>query len=437
MENLGQLLAVTLSRRKFLAVGAAGAGALLGGPRLARAQRKEVVVGGIYPLTGPNAATGVELKQGYELGLDIINSRYDLDLPLARSEGLPNLGGAKLKIIFADHQNKPDVAQAEAERLITQEKVVALVGCYISGVTAPASQVAERHGIPFVDPDAIAPTLVKRGFKYFFRITQDTEIWFRDHMWSRFIPEVEKKRGIKVRGIASVHENTLWGMDTAKYGLDFAKQRGYTVLADIAYPARTTSVAAEVQKLKQYEAQTDLLLQASYVNDGILFIRSFKELNYNPPMIYNDGGYREPAFLQALGKDAEYICQRDEFSLDMAGKRPIIKQVNDLYRKRFNADMNTNSSRTFMCAIVVADAINRAGSVDPEAIRRALLDTKIPARQTITAWEGVEFDPSNGQNKLVQSVILQVHGGVWRAVWPFDIASQELVWPMPKWSERK
>jgi branched-chain amino acid transport system substrate-binding protein len=365
----------------FLALGLY---AILGTP--ANSQPQEVVIGGIWPLTGPNAPTGVECVQGAKLAMEIVNGKFDLNLPLAKTEGLPNLGGAKIKVVFADHQNVPDKAMSEAERLITQEKVSALIGCYISGVTAPASQAAERRKVCFLDADAIAPTLVKRGFKYFFRVTQDDEIWFRDFMFTRFIPDVLKKKGGKIKNIAILNENTLWGTDAAKYGSEFAKKNGLNILTTIAYPARSTSLTSEVQKLKMVEKDTDMLLSACYTADGILFMKTFNEMDYNPPMIWNDGGYREPAFLEALGKKSDFILQRDEFAVDMGEKKPIVKAVNDLFRKRFGVDMNTNSSRNFMGVIALADAINRAGSTDSEGSSSMALAR--PKSRTLTRSPG-------------------------------------------------
>ena len=81
---------------------------------------------------------------------------------------MPNLKGAKIKVIFADHQGKPDIGQAEAERMITTENVAALMGCYYSSVTTTASIAAERHKIPFLNPESTDPSLTERGFRYFF-----------------------------------------------------------------------------------------------------------------------------------------------------------------------------------------------------------------------------------------------------------------------------
>ena len=108
------------------------------------AQPKVIKIGAIYPLTGNLATTGLDCKRGVEMAVEIINGKYDLSLPLAKTEGLPNLGGAKIEIIFADSKGDPKNGMAEAERLVTQEKVVAVIGAYQSAVTKTASQAMTR-----------------------------------------------------------------------------------------------------------------------------------------------------------------------------------------------------------------------------------------------------------------------------------------------------
>src|SRR5262245_48144562 len=94
---------------------------LLGALTPGASQPKEVVVGVLYPLSGPTAQAGVDARAAAELAAEIVNGKHDLDLPLARTEGLPGLGGAKLRLVVVDHQGKPELGQTEAERLITQE----------------------------------------------------------------------------------------------------------------------------------------------------------------------------------------------------------------------------------------------------------------------------------------------------------------------------
>ena len=85
---------------------------------------------------------------------------------------------------------------------------------------------------------------------------------------------------------------------------------------------------------------------------------------------------------------------------------------------------------------VLADAINRAGSTKPEAIREALIKTHLPADQLITPWRGVKFDET-GQNILVDAIIIQYQGGKPYTVWPFNLATKDLLFPIPKWSEKR
>ena len=93
-----------------------------------RAAEREVLIGAVYPMTGALAPTGVDLKRGIDLALEIISGKHDLNLPLARDAGLPRLGGAKVRVIYGDTQGSPEKGLSEAERLITSEKVIALMG---------------------------------------------------------------------------------------------------------------------------------------------------------------------------------------------------------------------------------------------------------------------------------------------------------------------
>src|ERR1700682_1425322 len=154
--------------------------------------QQEIRIGVIYPLTGAAASTGLEMKNALELAADLINNgTKGLNLPLATTGGLPNLNGAKIKLIFGDHQGNPQTGATEAERLISQEKVVARVGSYFSNVTNTASQVAERNGIPFVNPESSSATLTARGFKWFFRTTPHDDLFVTNFF--EFLKDIEKK----------------------------------------------------------------------------------------------------------------------------------------------------------------------------------------------------------------------------------------------------
>jgi branched-chain amino acid transport system substrate-binding protein len=422
-------MTTTFSRLKLAAAIAA-----IGLGTAAQAQN-EIKIGVIYPLTGAAASSGAEMKDALELAADIINNGAKglPDLPFSAGGGLPNLKGAKIKLIFADHQGTPQTGATEAERLISQEHVVALIGAYNSNVTATASQIAERYKIPFLNPESSSASLTQRGFKYFFRTTAHDDLFV--HNFFEFMKEMQTKKGIKIGTIATFNENTLWGNETTKLEASLAPADGFTLVKQITYPAKSTQLTSEVQTLKA--AAPNVLLQSSYLGDALLSMKADKELGFAPDMVLaNDAGFTDTDFIKTLGKDADYVISREVWALDLANKNPLIKQVNDLFRAKYKADFNGNSARTFTGLMVMADAINRAGSTDPEAIRKALSTTDIPASKLIMPWKGVKFDDV-GQNVYASGILVQILDGKYHTVWPLNVASHDVVWPMPAWDKRK
>ena len=417
--------------RRLVALAAA---AWLGlGAGVASAQN-EVVIGVLYPMSGPVAQVGLDSAAAVKTVVDIVNNGARLPLPLAKGGGLPNLGGAKIRVVLADHQGKPATGQAEAERLITQEKAVALFGAYFSSVTATASQVAERMGVPFMNAESSSPGLTARGFKWFFR-TSPHDGHFSQVMFD-FMQDLEKKRGVKFKSVAILHEDTLFGSDSAKVQEELAKKYGYEVAAKIAYRAQTTSLDAEVQKLKA--ANADVLLPSSYTSDAVLFVKTAKNLDYNVKLLVaQNAGWTDPSFVKLAGKDADGGITRAPFALDLAKAKPLVTPVNELFKKHSGGrDISDVPARAFTGFMVLADAINRAGSTKPEAIQKALRETNIPPDQLIMPWTGVRFD-ENGQNTGVKAILQQIQGGEYATVYPFEVAIKEAVYPLPKWSERK
>lgn len=400
---------------------------------LSQALGKEVVIGVIYPLSGPVAQVGKDAVAAINTAVEIINEDININVPLGPGKGLPNLGGAKVRVIIADHQGKPEIGQGEAERMITQEKVAALYGAYYSSVTAAGSQVAERHQIPWVNGESTSPKLTQRGFKWFFRTTphdgEFTQLMFE------FMRDFQSKTGTKLDSVAILHEDTLWGTDSGAVQQKLADATGYKVVSKISYRAKTTSLTSEVQVIKA--AAPDVFLPSSYTSDAMLFLRTAKELDYNPKLlIAQDAGYTDPTFLKTMGKDAEGVITRSPFNTDLAKRIPLINEVNERFKKHSGGrDLSDVPVRAFTGFMALADAINRAGSTDPEKIRKALTETNIPASQLIVPWKGIKFGP-DGQNMLIRGILMQVQNGKYCTIYPFELAACELVYPMPTWQQK-
>ena len=351
-------------------------------PRTRAATPAEVVIGAVYPLSGNLAKVGNDIKDAIELAAELVNDDVDVPVPLGKGKGLPNLGGAKVRVVFADHQSSPEKGLSEAERLISQEKVIALMGSYNSNVTATASQAAERLKTPFLNADSTSPLLTARGFRWFFRTTP-TDDEFSENFF-KFLGEM-KKRGKAIKNAALFYENTLFGTDVSKFEKKYAQQYGYPVVADIAYDAKSTNLNAEIQRLKA--ASPDVLLQASYTNDAILSTKTMKELDFRPQAILAmDAGHVSSEYVPSLGKDAEGVVSREVWALGLGAKKPIVRQVNDLFRKKTQAgrgqpiDMDGTSARAFVGLLVLADA-RRIGPRTTPMFRAARLKMRSTLRR--------------------------------------------------------
>ncbi len=402
-------------------------------PAAARPQAPKVIrIGAVYPLTGNIASTGLDCRRGAELAVDIINGKYDLDLPLARTEGLPNLGGAKIELVVGDTKGEPKTGIAEVERLVSQDKVVAIIGAYQSSVTKTASQATERLGIPYVCSDSSSPTLTQSGYKYFFRASPHDALFARDQF--NFLKDMEKQKGQKVQSIAVLYENTEFGSNVGKEVVKLAQEYGYKLVENISYTANATDVTSEVGRL--IKANPDVLMHASYITDAILFTKTFKEMNFKPKAIMTFAGYIEPAYLPAVKSDGNGIIVRSTFALDLAKNKPLVGKVNELFRKKYGMDMSENAARSFTAPFVLADAINRAKTTEAEAVVKAIQETSFGPNQVIYPWQGIKFDPQSHQNVYARGILVQIQKQNYVTVWPFDSAAADVIWPLPPWGSK-
>jgi branched-chain amino acid transport system substrate-binding protein len=392
---------------------------------LGASAQETVKIGAIYPLSGNAASAGTSDKAGIELAAEIINSAHPElgDLTLAASEGLPNLDGAKVDVVFADNQGSPVVGQNQALRLITQENVSALVGAYQSSVTQTASAVAERYGVPFLTPESVAAGLTERGFKWFFRTTPIAPGIAETYM--DFLADVKEGGQIPVETIAIVNENTDYGTSVAELVSQAAAESGFKVAAQIPYNANTTDVSAQVLQLK--EEDPDVVVFVSYTSDAILYMKTMQNLEYLPPMVIgDDAGFSDPSFLESVADIAQGAINRSAWSAGEPGS--VTYKLNEMFKEKTGRDLDDTTGRAMQGFFVLADAINRAGSTDAEAIRQALAATDLGPSQLMMGFEGVKFD-EKGQNVLATTLLIQLKGDEYVAVWPEDKAVAPLELP--------
>ena len=153
-------------------------------------------------------------------------------------------------------------------------------------------------------------------------------------------------------------------------------------------------------------------------------------------ILAQDAGHIDPKFIEQTGKDSDGYLSRSPFPSDLIDKNPVAKALNGPYKARSGKELYDLPARAVTGLVTLVDAINRAGSTDPEAIRVALTRTDVKPADLLMPWTGVKFDET-GQNVGVRAIVMQLQGGKYWTVWPFEMATRDVIFPIPKWSERK
>jgi branched-chain amino acid transport system substrate-binding protein len=397
-------------------------------PRAAGAADAPVRIGCPYPLSGNAASAGNATKTAIEVAVDIINNPHPElgKLTLAAGAGLPGLGGRKVETVFADHQGNPATAQSETMRLITQEKVVALAGAYQSSCTLTASAAAERYGIPFMAPESAATNLTERGFKWFFRaspVATDLAAAYAD-----FLLDL-KSKGTKIDQVAIVNENTEFGTSTGDAIVKAVNAKGLKTDLRIPYNANSTDVSSQVLQLKS--ASPDVVVFISYTSDAILFVKTMHNLGYKPPVVIGeDAGFSDASFVTAVGDMAQGVIDRSAFDAGKPSSVPF--RVNEMFRKASGRDMDDTSARGMQGFLALMEAIDRAGSTEPAKIQAALQSQDLKPDQLMIGYKGIKYN-DHGQNTLASTLLVQLDGKKYVAVWPDAAAVQKLALPFKGW----
>ena len=395
---------------------------LLGTGNGLQAAEEVVRIGNIIPLSGPSASVGEQGRNAREMAVEEINA----------AGGIKSLGGAKLEMLYADSESKPEKGVSEAERMINTEKVHILTGCWNSAVTYPTTAVAERYGIPFVVPVSVADKITEQGFKTVFRVAAKDSWWTRDQF--AFLKDMQEEFKTEIKTLAFVYENGDWGKGFAGQWRALAEKNGYKIVLDEPYPSTTTDLSPVVQKIRR--ARPDALMLVSNAADAILLTNTLADYKVKlKAIIASGGGHADPSFMKATGSNARYLYDIVEWETDV--NKPGVKEINEKFKARYGYNLAGESVDAYIAMHVIKDALERAGSTDPVKIREALAKTNLRSGPAmIASYDAIEFD-ATGQNKHAALSIVQINdlgNGLERiTVWPKGArrAGYTPVFPVP------
>jgi len=410
-----------INRRRFLEILGIGVGAsAFGTPRLAVSQKKEILLGSILPLTGGDPEPGYNTLNGRILAVEKINAEG----------GIKSMDGATIKLISTDHQGKPEIALAEAERLVAQGTRI-IAGPFMTGIGLVLGQFCEKNRVLLVLTNCVGYELTQKGFKYTFRHHFTDRIVVKN-LFS-YLDDVQKKSNVKVKTIGFLYENSLWGSTAARFSTEESRARGWEIVTDLPYAMGLTDASMLVTKLKA--ANPDVLMSCAYVADTILTMKAMVEKRYYVKGIISVGsGWNSPAFVKQLGKNAEFWVGGSTSPTNP--KLPGALQVNEAYQKRFGQGISEMGILGYHGIMCLREALEIAGSDDPDKVRQGYLKMNVPPGQkenhTHYPWK---FDET-GQNPEAKLMIGQLINGKVQTVWPFDYAVEDFVFPIPPWEKR-
>ncbi|MFD2262285.1 ABC transporter substrate-binding protein [Lacibacterium aquatile] len=405
----------TPTRRQFLGTTAATAALTAFGSAPVFAQGAALKVGVLLPRSGILAQAGQACFRGAEIAAKI----------------LPGMGYT-LEIMSGDTESNVDQARARTEKLINDGAQV-IIGAFDSGQTGAAAQVCEQRGIPLVANIAAAPQLTEQGYKTFFRNFPTSIDLVRNAF--PLMKDMFAAGGKTPKSAIFLHANDTFGMaNKAAFDQLFpAAGMPFTMVEPISYDPKAQDLSVEVAKAKATGAE--LVIVTTRAADAIMLVKEMVKQRWEPMGIVSPGspGLYDAQFYKALGKYADFsVTNLPWFNPNAALTKKVQAEFAKLYPNDAFDGYGFNIGCTLDAILVACDAFKRAGSAAPEAMLKALRETKLAEHMMV--GPDITFD-AKGQNVNFSSVVVQNLKGRPTVVMPSAAAEAKPVWPMPGWSD--
>ncbi|MEA3163443.1 MAG: branched-chain amino acid transport system substrate-binding protein [Verrucomicrobiota bacterium] len=328
------LLAVTLSLSTYSSLGAT-----------------TVKIGEVDPLTGGVSQFGIGCHQGFVLAFEEIN-------------GEGGILGQKIELVTEDDQSKPGQSATAVRKLITQDKVVAILGDATSSATLEAAPIAQSDKIPMITPTATNPRITEVG-DFIFRVC------FLDEFQGRVLAKFarEKLKAQRIFTLTDVKQD--YSVDLLKFFKDEFTKLGGTIVGEQSYSTGDIDFRAQLTPIRG--TKPDAVYVPGYYQEVALIVKQGRQIGLTMPFIGCDG-WANQALVTIGGKAIDGCFFTDHFSPD--DQSPIVKSFVAKYQEKYGALPDTFSALGYDAARLLADALKRAGSTDSPALREALAKTQ-------------------------------------------------------------
>src|SRR5499425_215233 len=404
-----------VNRRRLLQPTARGAAAmaasLFSAPAILRAQASPVKLGVLHPVSGALSYSGQQGRLGATLAVEEINA----------AGGIKSLGGAKIEAVLGDAQSTPDGGNAEVEKM-NAAGVAAVVGGYASAICLSASQTAARYDLPYVVDVGVVDSIVTRGLKNTFRFGPGFGVIAKTALDN--LVTLNDQAGKPAKTVMIVHEDSAFGSGLAKLLNTQLPERGFQILETIPHPTPTRDFNNVVLKIKAQNP--DLVIPANYYNEYVLLARTMQQQRVRPKGIYSvlGGAASSYKFVKEFPEAAQYIMDCNHWFDPRNPKALALKKKVEDRGQFYTYEVFMN----FSCVLLIADALERAGSAEHAKITAALESSTFSGH--VMPYGPTKF--VNGQNQGAAPVNTQVLGNDIQVIFPQTFATAKPVFPMPR-----
>lgn len=384
---------------------------LLGTPAFAQ----DIVLGASVQLTGPVANTGRYYKDAYEFAINKINAA-----------GGVKVGDTKRKLVLKLYDNQSDVnlSVRQYTQLISQDKVNLLLGPFASNFALADSAVSEKYQVPMVQGGGASDQIFSRKFKYIFGTLAPASNYFASTI------DMLKQLSPAPKTVALLYADDAFDVSVANGTRPLVQKAGLKTVIDERYTSNASDFNSLLSQIKSADADT--VLVAGHETEILNFVRQAESLAVAPKMYSFTVGVPSEDFRKALGKDADYAfgmtawlpsaSLKDRWFADAV-------QFAAAYKAKYGYDPDYHAASGAADVEALAQAVENAGSVDPQKVRDAIAKLNFPSLYGTIAFA------DNGQINLPQTVI-QVQADKLVAIYSGNGFIEKPKYPMPAWNAR-
>jgi branched-chain amino acid transport system substrate-binding protein len=342
--------------------------------------QEPIKIGQFASLTGKEASLGQSSNKGTLMAIDDLNAAG-------------GVLGRPLLLVTEDTQSKPGETATVVKKLISRDKVVALLGEVASSRSLEAAPIAQAAKIPMISPASTNPKVTETG-AYIFRTCFIDP--FQGPVMARFAREHLKAKRVAL----VVSTSSAYSIGLAKFFRESFVANGGTIVLEQKYSEGDKDFKAQLTAIKA--AGVDAVFNPGYYNEGALIVRQARDLGLTLP-IFGADSWEAEALIQLGGKAMEgaYLCSH----YSPEDPSPRVQNFVAAYKKRFGSTPDSNASLGYDSVLVLVDAIRRAGTTERDALREAIATT----RDFMAVTGKITIDSERNASK--NAVIVQVRNG--------------------------